>query len=788
MPEANLPALLPPTIARYLGWVTAYLLLAMGIFLYPNYPSSELDPSWRMALGYFFEHGSQFGTEVVFPYGPLGFVMARTYSGLQFWRLIGGQAIWALVAALVIIRQVWRAQGSARLFGLGYFFLFGTIYEDALHMLVIAMLGFEALRSVDDRRTGLLAVVAAVLAVFSLVKFTDLVLAAIVVLITIGYAFSRRSGRSVGVLAGTYAGVYLMLWVCLGQSLFHVPAYLKNSWDLSQGYQWAMGFPAPALQLGLGLFVLFVLVAYGFTHWWLNPSKPRGTANLLMLGAFVYLNWKHGFIRPDGHMFGFFICAMLPMALYPHLLDDQPRFVLPQRWIFLVSLAISIWAMEVTIGGVASQALGAFQGRIWNNIRRAVSWSDTRQQYREHLIIASQGADLKKTRALVGNATVDVLGSEQGIALFNKLNYHPRPVFQGYSVFTPALSKLNADFYASAQAPEYVLMKVQSIDYRLPMMDDSEVLHLLIHRYEFLFSESGYLVWKRKPGPFNPAVLARQPEQAAELPIATPFKIEPKVGRPLWLRIDLQPSLLGRIRGFFYRPPQVKLKLATTNGDKIEYLMPLPQGRTGFIINPLIEDFVDYLQFASNSVQKHVARVWVEFAPGDEIYFASSARYELSSLTPGDSTQTYVPKDVDKKFYMFKNYPVAFESALDIAISRIAGTDVAVLHAPSQMVFEIPPRAQLLTGQFGFVQGAYTSGGNTDGADFLIYWTDGTRRSDLFQRFLDPVAVEADRGLQNFKVEVKNLTGGRIYFETKPGPFNDTGWDWTGWTNIKFTR
>ena len=77
MAEDNFSGLLPPHIARYLGWAAAYTLLVVGIFSYPNYPSAELDPSWRMALGYFFEHGSQFGTEVVFPYGPLGFVMGR---------------------------------------------------------------------------------------------------------------------------------------------------------------------------------------------------------------------------------------------------------------------------------------------------------------------------------------------------------------------------------------------------------------------------------------------------------------------------------------------------------------------------------------------------------------------------------------------------------------------------------------------------------------------------------------------------------------------------------------
>ena len=788
MVDDSSPHLLPPKLASHLGRGAVYLILVTGIFSYPNWPSVELDPSWRMALGYFFEHGSQFGTEVVFPYGPLGFVMGKTYFGLQWWSLIAGQLIWALLAALVVTRQIWRAPDQTRWLALGFFFFFGTIYEDALHMLVIVMLGFEALREMEQRRPVRLAVIAAILAVFALVKFTDLVLASAAVLIPAGYGWSRRSGRNAVTLAAVYIGAFLAMWVCLRQSLWHLPVYLKNSWDLSQGYQWAMGFEAPTLQLGLGLLVLAVLVVYGFSHWWLNPNKPRGAANLLLLGVFVYLNWKHGFIRPDGHMFGFFICAMLPMATYPGLLDDAPRGARSHRWIFLGAMAVSIWAMEETIGGVATQALGGFQSRIWSNVTRTRNWQETRQDFRDHLTVASQGASLNKVRALVGRDTVDVLGAEQGVALINKLNYHQRPVFQSYSVFTPNLTRLNADFYASAQAPAYVLMKVQPIDNRLPTMDDAEVLALLAQRYEFLFSEGGYLVWKRTAGSFDPATVARRPERTAELPVGQPFVIDALANRPLWLRVDLPPSLLGRIRGFFYRPPPVKLKIQTTRGETSEYLMPLPQGRTGFIVSPLIEDFVDYLRFASAAPAKRAAQVSVQIAPGDEIYFARAARYELSSLPPADSTRSYIPNDTSKTFPMFQDYPIAFEAAAAVSADSISGKSVAVLHAPSQMVFEMPNRARTISGQFGFIEGAYTGSGHSNGAEFVIYWKDGTRRIDLFQRFLNPGAVEADRGLQTFSVDLANLSGGRIYLEIKAGPYGDNAWDWTGWTNIKLSR
>src|SRR2546428_565274 len=41
---------------RVLGWATLYVLLAAGTFTFPDVPAHDLDPSWRMALGYFYEH------------------------------------------------------------------------------------------------------------------------------------------------------------------------------------------------------------------------------------------------------------------------------------------------------------------------------------------------------------------------------------------------------------------------------------------------------------------------------------------------------------------------------------------------------------------------------------------------------------------------------------------------------------------------------------------------------------------------------------------------------------
>src|SRR5687768_11213182 len=40
-------------------------------------PSSELDPSWQLLLGYALTHSLEFGREIILTYGPLGFITTR---------------------------------------------------------------------------------------------------------------------------------------------------------------------------------------------------------------------------------------------------------------------------------------------------------------------------------------------------------------------------------------------------------------------------------------------------------------------------------------------------------------------------------------------------------------------------------------------------------------------------------------------------------------------------------------------------------------------------------------
>jgi hypothetical protein len=199
------------------------------------------------------------------------------------------------------------------------------------------------------------------------------------------------------------------------------------------------------------------------------------------------------------------------------------------------------------------------------------------------------------------------------------------------------------------------------------------------------------------------------------------------------------------------------------------------------------------MQYAGHRPQKLVRALTLQVAPGDEKFFAGSARVELSVLPPAtEAAEEYFRQQnasaTAKLFHMFKSYPLSYEAYVGVAEATIDGRTVALLHAPSRMIFDVPAGSRTVSGQFGFVETAYTKGGWTNGARFIVYASDGSNHIELFSQFLNPVSIPADRGLHDFSVPLPGPSGLRLYLETDPGPFNDNGWDWTCWTNIAISK
>ena len=774
-----------PTALDWVFRILGFVVLAATAFSLPNFPATDLDASWRMALGKFFVEGRQFGTEVVFTYGPLGFVMGKTYWGGQWASLIAWQAVQAVVFAAVVYWHGYRLAGYSRLFFFVFFFLFGLSYEDAMHQTIIAFAGFELIRRSNVSWRWSSVALLALLATLSLVKFTNMLLGLILVLLAGGLELWIRRRISALRVPALYLTFFLLGWMLCGQHLGNIPAYLHSSWEISQGYQDAMGTSCPPYQLYLGVTVLLLMVAYVLLNLATHPDRLRSAALTLGTGAYVYLNWKHGFIRADGHQVGFYYAVLTVAVTAPLLLEDAPRFRWAKHLMLTTVVLLSLFSLESVLNGLVRGILGAAQHEVDQNLTFATGLTHTRRLYDSKLQIEKDALDLLKTKTTVGRSTIDVLGFEQGVAIFNSFNYQPRPVFQGYSAYTPYLSRLNYDYYASDRAPEYVLFKLQTVDYRLATMDDPHVLRLLVQRYTYLFTEQGFTLWKRKPGPFNAAAFEPKPLRSSTVRLGQKVEIADLSDQNIWVEIEYDFSLLGKLRRFFFKPPVVSLRITDQKGYESVHRLPRTVARSGFMLNPVVDDMLDFMRAAGGSPKRRAVAITIETAPQDADCLQDDLKISYFTLPPSTAGIDFFKEADHALFNMFVDAPISYEALNPPNEDVVDKRRVIIMHAPSEMVFEVPSGAGELNGAFGFVPGAYSNGGRTNGAEFVITWNNGGEPVILLEKFLDPVNRLSDRGLQKFNVKLPRSTG-RVHLGVRPGAYGQFAFDWTGWTGIEF--
>jgi hypothetical protein len=148
---------------------------------------------------------------------------------------------------------------------------------------------------------------------------------------------------------------------------------------------------------------------------------------------------------------------------------------------------------------------------------------------------------------------------------------------------------------------------------------------------------------------------------------------------------------------------------------------------------------------------------------------------------PVDPFRTYVERGLANLA------PVDVESEVDVAFGSLGGDNAVLVHAPGELVFAPRPEDRRLRGSFGFGDGAWSGGGGTDGAGFAVEAVfAGGARGTLWHRWLEPVGTPADRGRQDFELEIP--AGVRLLLlRTSPGPAGRSDWDWTCWSRLQFS-
>ena len=253
----------------------------------------------------------------------------------------------------------------------------------------------------------------------------------------------------------------------------------------------------------------------------------------------------------------------------------------------------------------------------------------------------------------VGFASLDVLGYQQGIALYNDFHYTPRPIFQSHSTHTPRLIQANVDFFKSESAPEYVLQRYQTIDNRFPSLDEARVLNILLVNYTFVFAENGYLLWKKKGNSSTKVSFIPKLHREDKIQFNERIELSELRHGNVWVAVKYQPSFLGRIRSLLYKPPSVKITVFDQNTTLGRFNLVGPMAEDGFLLNPLIANQFDLLRFINGQLGKQITSFSIDIDASEQKFYRIPFElrlYSLPSLPPSEvqesDFQSSTPADV----------------------------------------------------------------------------------------------------------------------------------------------
>jgi len=535
---------------------TALLTLPFGY----NMPDKGLDPSHQFGSNYFPNAGFKYGSDLIFTYGPLGYLVYPEHVGNH---IAVANAVRAAVWLLLVVHIVLLCRLGVNGF-----------CKSLLLMAALAAVRNLLLSSFDYYMVAVLLVlviylierpnawpaqisVVVIVGVLGLVKFTAYVLAlgGAGLLLTMsmsparGIRLSRRD-----VYFGLATGIALpVAFLVHNFSVRGLVDYLYGLLQLSSGYNEALSLPSKSEDL-FYVMISGTALSAGVIYACIRRALTWKAAPVLLF--LTWISFKHGFVRDGGHCIYTFCFEIMLAAVLICLLRRGSQLILPYVVAFPFFVVVGLSGINVHWQNVWTEA-------FWSsaNTRQPAAdlldWTATASRINEAAKTTDEFRTLpQELRARLQDSTVTVFPWEVAYARSGQFKLQPLYTMQAYSASTQYLDRKTAGRLA-AKRSEYVLFDWESIDERHPLLDVPATWMALVDNYELAEVASRKLVLKRRSAPVNHR---QHVLQEFAFPIGKWIDL-PDTKTNLWARLLMPYSILGTVRKTIYKTRAVYLSV-----------------------------------------------------------------------------------------------------------------------------------------------------------------------------------------------------------------------------------
>ena len=586
MPEYNVPNTEDKASAwgRLASVIACVLTVLMITPLAPAMPFPGLDGSWSYAMNIATAEHLRFGKDIVFTFGPLASIYTRVYSPATDWMMLLGSA---LIAVALFAGFFAVASARKRVFLLILPVVISLAWgRDAVFMLVPVLIPFVLHRGVQRGRayTAALCLLASASAILPLVKGNFGLLLGLAVLVSVIMCW-RVQRRSV-LLIIAVAGISLLTaWLASGQRLLDLPGYFIAQAPIVSGYTDAMSVSGSLRDIVFYLLaapvLMFLSVQRPVREYWYAP---------VMVAAYLFVAFKSGFVRHDEHAF----VAAVALAYVGFLIVLTRR----GRW-GATAFVVAMLAWAGITHTYARVGWDSSVARFAEMVRKPLlgTWQRLTQPdvlSTQYAAITAGFGQRAPFAGYVGEA--DVYPVDLAALIGSGATWKPRPVLQSYSVYTPALLRANAKHLQQAP-PARVYFNADPIDHRYPALEDGASWLSLLAAFTPKALEGGYAVLERR----DEANEVLQPVRLSEVNAVLGKDVAVAAWQePVWVTLDIQPTLLGKLFSTFYKAPKLSMKVRYEDGSTADYRMIAGMAQTGFLLSPTVSDAKDFIALRSS--------------------------------------------------------------------------------------------------------------------------------------------------------------------------------------------
>jgi hypothetical protein len=762
----------PRTLSRY-RWIAILLLsfvITLTFITIPRYPNLIDDAlSEKAVLSFAHEHGLQFGKDIVFTYGPLGFLVSRYFFSHAAGIRMATDFATCFATALGICLVAWHSRTVWKSLLLVLFvYLAANIDPRADLVLYIGVFCWGLLCFLDSGlRLALATTIFICLAAFSvLVKANFLVLVGLSSLLIVFDLGARGKIWAAEWLVVGLIAAFLGGWHAAGQEFSNLKLFFLNSIPIILGYDQTVGMEGLQTLQQRGWITLPLILAAAtirtLTTYQGTGQQPLVRRSLLFMWTtvLVFIIWKHGFVRAGLFHSGFYFGLVPIVALALEALPTE-RIKAANCSRALAGLCCVICLLTLIslfFPDLKTSLLQPFRA-IPANLSALLRPAEFQQQMRELQKTQLAETDLPRIRKLVAHAPVDVFGQDQVYAIVNDLNYRPRPIFQSYMAYNTALARMNEQFYFSKSAPEYVLFRLTPVDRRFAPLEDGAVLRNLLINYEPIEGENQFVLLKQKVARnFPKLTLLRE----GTVKPSEPILLNDSSETDLWLQATVNPTLLGRARQFLFKPTNVRLAMwrKSSKEGAAWFRAPTPMLAAGFVASPMLANTDDALNLYVDSAITRPYACSIELGAGNERYWQDPIAYRLYKIENrlGRSVRESLPRLLT--YAGFQTIPAEIVSSSN-AFMHVESKPAFFLPLGGSIRLNAPIDAKILEGKCGMG----TSNPNVQAADFRIEEELADGSVHLLQ---SRIANPGEYGMKSFSVSLSTNADRKLILRSAP--------------------